>query len=268
MNNINSAKSLYKALAFGFALAAIVLFVMPTHKANAQYYPTNSGDYSTGNGYTSAATTNSGSGGMSGSFGGPVVIGVDSKPVVSTEPATDIKTTSALIQGAAHVDSGTATVWFEWGTRVDKLDHSTRSVYVDNMSTGDSEVLTNLTPGTKYYFRVVAHNSFGTCYGAVLSFVTKGSAVTTTTSTGTKTTIIKKADASSTVSDGSIKGSLSASAANAGSSGFMPSSILGWLIIIVLVFIIAVVVRAIQREAEERKRRQAEEEAKRKMATA
>lgn len=289
MNNINSAKTLYMAIAFGLALGAIVLFAMPTNVAQAQLYPTGSSDYttSTGNttaaGYTATGHTSTGytnlygnsngnhsngnGNGSNSNTNGTVVIGTDSKPIVSTETATDIKTTSALIQGAAHVDSGTATVWFEWGTRVDKLDHSTRSVYIDNMSTGDSEMLTNLTPGTKYYFRVVAHNSSGTCYGIVRSFVTKGGVVSTTTSTGSKT-IIKKADASSTVSDSSIKGSLSASAANAGSgSGFIPSSVLGWLVIIILVFLIAIVVRAIQREAEEKKLREAEE-AKRKLATA
>ncbi|MBP9852260.1 MAG: fibronectin type III domain-containing protein [Candidatus Pacebacteria bacterium] len=280
MNYMIMSKTIYKAIAFGIVLAAVAMICVPSAKVFAQYQ-TNTGDYitATGSTYTSGGSA----GGMSGSYddydsgyGGNTGTGTstgnggntcvscndgqvivhDSKPVISTEGATDIKSTSALVQGAAHVDSGTASVWFEYGTRISDLDSTTRSIQINPSSTGDSEMITNLKPNTKYYYRIVAHNSTGTCYGAVLSFTTaKSSTVTTTTSTKTK--IIKTASASETAvsSDDSIKGSLSAAAANAsGGSSFLPSSVLGWLIIIALVFIIVIVVRRIQREAEERKR--------------
>ncbi len=260
MNYMTSAKTLYKAAQFGIITLAVMAMCVPSTVVMARgklVY----------NGHTSSTTdSNSGSTGNTGSNGttNPVIV-PDSAIILSTEPALNVKATSALIQGGAHVDSGTAAVWFEWGTRIDKLENTTRKVYVDQMSTGSSEMLTNLAPGTKYFYRIVAHNATGTCYGTIKSFVTTGTAKATTTTK--KSTIIRTASASetesvsSTRSSDSIKGSLSAAAANAnGSSGALPNSVLGWIIVIVLVFVIAVVVRAIQREGEMRKKR--EEEAK------
>jgi hypothetical protein len=263
MNYMTSAKTLYKAAQFGIIVVAVMALCVPSAVVMARgklVY----------NGHTSSTTTdpNGGSTGNIGSNGtnNPVIV-PDSEISLSTEPAINVKTTSALIQGGAHVDSGTAAVWFEWGTRIDKLENTTRKVYVDRMSTGSSEMLTNLAPGTKYYYRIVAHNATGTCYGTIKSFVTAGTAKVTTTTK--KSTIIKTASASESESSSvttsrsndSIKGSLSAAAANAnGSSGVLPNSILGWIVVIVLVFVIAVVVRAIQREGDMRKKR--EEEAK------
>ncbi|HRH31425.1 MAG TPA: fibronectin type III domain-containing protein [Candidatus Paceibacterota bacterium] len=270
MNYMIISKTLYKAIAFGIVLAAVAALCVPSAKVFAQYqtgsgyYPTSAGNYynDEGNGSDTGTDINTGNNNGNQCIGcndGQVIV-ADSKPVVSTESATDIKATSALIQGAAHVDSGTASVWFEWGTRVNDLGSTTRSIQINRSSTGDSAMLTNLKPNTKYYYRIVAHNSTGTCYGAVLSFTTaKSTSVATTTSTKTK--IAKTASASETQvsSDDSIKGSLSAAAANAsGGSSFLPSSVLGWLLIIILVFVIVVVVRRIQREAEERKRLQDE----------
>jgi hypothetical protein len=263
MNYMTSAKTLYKAAQFGIITLAVMAMCVPSTVVMARgklVY----------NGHTSSTTTDPSGSGSTGSNGtnNPVIV-PDSEITVSTEPAINIKTTSALIQGGAHVDSGTAAVWFEWGTRIDKLENTTRKVYVDRMSTGSSEMLTNLAPGTKYYFRIVAHNATGTCYGTIKSFVTAGTAKATTTKKSTRTTIVRTASASESESNSvttsrssdSIKGSLSAAAANANSSsGVLPNSILGWVIVIVLVFVIAVVVRAIQREGDIRKKR--EEEAK------
>lgn len=255
-----------KIIITGVALLAFTIFTPSASARCPLAYRTNTTPVTDGNCVATSTGSNSGSNGSNGSNGstnnGTIVIVPDSKPFVSTEPAMDIKTTSALIQGAAHVDSGTANVWFEWGTRVDKLDHSTRSLYIDSMSTGSSEMLTNLTPGTKYFYRIVAHNSTGTCYGMVMSFTTSKTG-TSTKSTGSKVTVVKTASAatSSSESNSSIKGSLSAAAANAHSgNGVVPTSIIGWMIVIILVFLIVIVVRKIQRDAEERKKR--EEEAK------
>ena len=278
MNKNVSEKTLYFKAFFGIIALMAVLLAIPSGAAHAEYQLAGTGiqagqvgryiDYynhgtqTYGNGTTIGNGNGQYNNGQygNGSYNGGSSTGnisPDTQIVISTEPATDIKTTSALIQGAAHVGGGTATVWFEWGTRVDRLDHTTRSVLIDQMSTGDSEVLTNLAPGTKYYFRIVAHNAGGTCYGIVRSFTTKGGTTVTSTST---THVVATASAATTHNDGAVKGSLSAAAANANSSSILPTSVTGWIVVIVLVFLIAVVVRAIQRESEERKKR--EEEAK------
>ncbi len=271
---------------------ALAVIVMPSNNAKADYYTSFTGgtpnpNYVSGyggsvwnsNGYSNTNTYSSGNGSNSGYNGSCQNCGangngnngnnngtsnVDVKPYVTTEPAIDITNTSALIQGSTHIDTGSATVWFEWGTHVDRLDHTTRTNYISPSSTGTSEVITTLTVGTKYYFRIAAHNATGTTYGIVRSFTTKGGVAA---STSTRNGTIATASASTVYTDPTVKGSLSAAAANSGSSnGFVPSSILGWLLVIVLVFLIVVIVRAIQREAEERKKR--EEEMKKKLATA
>ncbi len=281
-------------MAFGILLAAIYILSIPSGKVMASYqtstgpYSTAAGDYDPTYGNTTENNYQTNYGGTYGtncsnpncSNQGGVIV-VDSKAVVSTEPAINVGKTSALIQGAASVDSGTATVWFQWGTRVDRLDNTTRTVLIDSTGTGSSQMLTNLTPGTKYFYRIVARNNAGTCYGIVRSFTTTGGAVATSTTksktsnSGTTYVSSTSSNSSSTSSsNGDIKGSLSAAAANADSSngssnrsGFLPGSILGWLIIIALVYAIVVVVRMIQRDNEERKKRE-EEMKKLKAATA
>ena len=277
MNYINSQKNLYKTIIFVLALAAIFSINLGSAKADTLYYPTSGGyyptsfgtvpasnqGYNTGNwNYNTQNCTSCGYNNQNGNNGNNGTS--QTKPVVSTEAATNVGKTSALIAGAAHVDNGTANVWFEYGTRVDQLGNTTRSTTIDQTNSGSSEMLTNLSAGTKYFYRIVARNSAGTSYGSVRSFTTTGGAIVTSTKTNTSSTTYTSS--SSYSSDSSIKGNLSASAANAGSSsGVFPSSIFGWLIIILLVFAIAAVVRMIQREAEEKKKI---EEAKNKLQTA
>lgn len=290
MNYITFGKNLYGAMVFAFILATMFAISIPSSKVMASYPVTTNvsipGYYSGVSGYRVSDSSNSNSGQYNDNNGyqtnnshygnqGNQNIAVDSKPVISTEPAIEIGKTSALIQGATHIDSGTANVWFEWGTKVDKLDNSTRSTYVDSASTGYSVMLTNLTPGTKYYFRIVGYNSTGKCYGIVRSFTTasttiiakaKASGTSTTTTYSSNTTYSNNSNHSSFASS-EIKGNLSASAANAsgGRAGFLPKSFLAWIIVIFLVFAIAMTVRIIQRESEERKKI---EEEKKKALTA
>ncbi len=194
---------------------------------------------------------------------------------VSTEPAFDINKTSAVVQGTTFVDGGNATVWFEWGKNVSKFENTTPTIVVGQSSSGASFQLTNLSAGTKYFYRIIARTGAGNSYGIVRSFTTTGSAVivntnsTNNTSTNTNNNSnntnssnnTSGSQSTSSNSNGNIKGSLSATAANANNSNsFMPTSVIGWMIIIILVLAIVLAVRKIQIDNEAKKKR--EEEAK------
>jgi PKD repeat protein len=92
-------------------------------------------------------------------------------PFASTEVATQVKPTSVWLHGHVIPECSPTTRHFEWGTSSDNLNNVTpvHNVSVENSY---SEPLGNLTPGTIYYYRMVAQNDLGTAYGKVVKFTT------------------------------------------------------------------------------------------------
>jgi outer membrane protein assembly factor BamB len=91
-------------------------------------------------------------------------------PVVATNPATNIASSSARLHGTVDPHGLTTTVHFEYGTTT-SYGHTTAS----QSKTGDvyqnvSADITGLTAGTVYHFRIVGTNSAGTRYGLDRTF--------------------------------------------------------------------------------------------------
>ena len=93
-------------------------------------------------------------------------------PVVYTDPATNIETASATLNGYLHYLGGdiSCDVWFEYGTTSSYgqvTPHQTQYVYGSFY-----EDITGLLPETTYHFRAVAQNSVGIDYGDDFVFTT------------------------------------------------------------------------------------------------
>ena len=94
-------------------------------------------------------------------------------PTATTDPATSITATTANLHCTIHASGTQTTFFFELGTDPN-LVNSTKYPALfafENMYTYGI-LVENLSPSTKYYFRVVAGNSVGTVYGNILNFTT------------------------------------------------------------------------------------------------
>jgi len=92
-------------------------------------------------------------------------------PLVTTDPATGLGATLAVLNGTLDDDIGEACdCGFEWG-----LDTGYGTITAtESKTTGQafSRVIGGLVPNTTYHFRAFATNSFGTGYGADRTFTT------------------------------------------------------------------------------------------------
>ncbi len=104
--------------------------------------------------------------------GGPVTQ-ISQAPTTVTLMTTKITTTSAELNSLI-VNKGTlaSQAWFEWSTNI-TLGNSTNRVSVAvSPSTTRKEIISGLTPGTRYYYRAVVENINGRTYGSTLNFLT------------------------------------------------------------------------------------------------
>ena len=120
-------------------------------------------------------TVRSSGGGGGGGGGGTST----NKPSVTTEKATEITDTSAVLNGSITSNKGydITDYGFYWGT--------TSSALTDKLAVGTDDhegdftaTLDELTAETTYYFKAYATNGKGTSYGAVESFTTEESGYT------------------------------------------------------------------------------------------
>ncbi|MCX7615921.1 MAG: fibronectin type III domain-containing protein, partial [Patescibacteria group bacterium] len=79
----------------------------------------------------------------------------------------------ATLNGQVNPNNTATSYWFEYGTTTN-LGNTTasQSAGSGNSSLNVSQALSNLSPNTTYYFRIVAQNQNGTTYGSILSFTT------------------------------------------------------------------------------------------------
>jgi len=93
-------------------------------------------------------------------------------PVVITNPATNVTSSSATLNGTVDPHGLTTTVYFQYGTTT-SYGHTTASQSkTGNTYQAVAANISGLTASTTYHFRIVATNSAGTGYGSDRTFTT------------------------------------------------------------------------------------------------
>lgn len=119
--------------------------------------------YGTVNGSTHSFTTN-----------GPAA---PSAPTVDTSSASNVATSSATLRGTLNPNGVATTYWFEYSR--DSLLGSLlgTSTHTDLTGSGTATIsvstdVTGINSNTKFYYQLVASNSYGTVRGDIVSFTT------------------------------------------------------------------------------------------------
>ena len=97
-------------------------------------------------------------------------------PFADTQPATNIQSKAATLNGMVNPNDSSAFVTFEYGT---DDNYGSKAEAAQNPVSGSSlskvsAVVTDLQPGVTYHYRVVATNSFGSKTGNDITFATPG----------------------------------------------------------------------------------------------
>jgi hypothetical protein len=96
---------------------------------------------------------------------------------VETKAATDLASTSALLNGSLDPDGVATDYYFEWGISTDYTQETPQETIP--AASGETPVnptpIENLQPGRTYHYRLVATNSLGTSYGPNRSFAAPAS---------------------------------------------------------------------------------------------
>lgn len=93
--------------------------------------------------------------------------------VATTRNTINIKEESATIFGHVATHESSATAWFEYGSD-DKLEFSTKVRSVGKTGGEITDRLSNLIPGTTYYYRAMAEGDRGVVKGEIRTFKTTG----------------------------------------------------------------------------------------------
>ena len=96
-------------------------------------------------------------------------------PSVTTQSATSILDTSAIVNGSGNTNGLATNVWFEYSTNSSLTPHDSTTPKLFDATTGNFTISTpvaGLSPVTTYYFRVVAQNSAGGQSGLIVNFTT------------------------------------------------------------------------------------------------
>jgi len=111
-------------------------------------------------------------------------------PTATTLAATVIDTASATLNGTVNANDLSTIVTFEYGTTTDYGSSATasQSPVTGHDNTTVSATISDLSPGTAYYFRVKSVNSLGTTTGNDLTFTASGQVPTVTTQAATNIT--------------------------------------------------------------------------------
>lgn len=111
--------------------------------------------------------------GSSGSASGSVTANVGGAPSVSTDGATSLTTSEAVLNATINPNGAATTYYFEYGT-TDAFGDSTPvlSIPQGSNSTQVSAQISALSPSTTYIVTVVASNANGTSEGEAITFTT------------------------------------------------------------------------------------------------
>jgi len=95
-------------------------------------------------------------------------------PTATTQPATGVTSTTAILHGVINPNYLSTIVTFEYGTTTNygQTITTTQSPITGNSNTNVTAELSGLLPETIYHFRIETINSLGTTYGSDFSFTT------------------------------------------------------------------------------------------------
>jgi len=108
-------------------------------------------------------------------------------PIVQTQAATSITTSSATVNSFVNANGATTTIHFDYGLTA-SYGSSTTSGNIGTGSGNFGTSISGLSPNTTYHFRIVASNSGGTVNGSDLTFTTLANAPTAQTQAATLVT--------------------------------------------------------------------------------
>ena len=94
------------------------------------------------------------------------------RPSATTNPATNVASVSATLNGAVNPHGLTATVYFQYGTTTSYGHNTANQSFNGNAMQSVNASISGLIASTTYHFRIVAHNSSGISYGSDRSFTT------------------------------------------------------------------------------------------------
>jgi plastocyanin len=94
-------------------------------------------------------------------------------PIVTTEPATDVATFAATLNGLLDPHGLTTSVRFQYGTNTNYGRHTAVQSQTGNTFRNIAANIGGLARNTTYHFRIVATNSVGTRYGSDRTFTTQ-----------------------------------------------------------------------------------------------
>ncbi|MBK8252377.1 MAG: hypothetical protein IPK82_06875 [Polyangiaceae bacterium] len=131
-------------------------------------------------------------------FGAVVSFTMPTLPTVTTNAATAVASTTATLNGSTNPNGASSTGWFRYsttnpGTCTDSFGTRAPTSGGSSLGAGYTSVnyaqnIGSLLPGTTYYFCAISNNSYGTAFGAVLTFTTNANAPTVTTGSVTALT--------------------------------------------------------------------------------
>jgi hypothetical protein len=93
-------------------------------------------------------------------------------PVAITNPATNVASSSATLNGLVDPHGLTTTVHFQYGTTISYGHTTANQTKTGNAYQNVAANISGLTASTTYHFRIVATNSSGTRYGGDRTFRT------------------------------------------------------------------------------------------------
>jgi outer membrane protein assembly factor BamB len=93
-------------------------------------------------------------------------------PVVITNPATNVGSSSATLNGTVDPHGLTTTVYFQYGTTTSYGHTTATQSKAGNTYQNVTANISGLTASTTYHFRMLATNSAGTAYGSDRTFTT------------------------------------------------------------------------------------------------
>ena len=98
--------------------------------------------------------------------------GIPPAPIVTTNPATNVASFSATLNGSVNPRESTTTVYFQYGLTTSYGSNTPMQTRTGNTVQAISANISGLSASTTYHFRIVAHNAGGTAYGSDRTFTT------------------------------------------------------------------------------------------------
>lgn len=165
-------------------------------------------------------------------------------PTALTNAATYVGSTSVQLNSLILTSiNNPSNAWFEWGT-TPSLGNSTNAISVGALpAIKHINTLTGLNPGTVYYFRAVAENSYWRNNGSILSFVTSGSSARQSVSAPAAETPAQTSEVPAPAKTDTAPAKTDTATSNLGASvagitSFFPGTIIGWALLIIFVLLL------------------------------